>query len=104
MKLFKKILLTGVILFASQFLFAGNDYVTIISKGAQQEDLIISINGNEFEERNFDLPRRESSWNYNPVINTIKSFEDKGYKLLNSNVTIAGNGGIITYFILVREN
>lgn len=51
MNFIKKTLLLGFFLFSVQFLFAGNDYVTIVVPGNQPEKIIISINGTDYEDR-----------------------------------------------------
>lgn len=106
MNFIKKTLLLVLFVFSSQFLLAGNDYVTILARGTQPSSLIISYNGETYEEREWDsadLPRDERLFNYNFTIETVKSFEEKGFKVLNSNISIDGVG-VINYFLLVREN
>ena len=99
MKLFKKILLTGFILFSSQFLFAGSDYVTIVVPGNQPERIIISENGIQREVIELEYEGKEYTYNYNELIKVLKRFESQGYKVKANEFSKNYN-----YFLLIREN
>jgi len=66
----------------------------------------ISINGKEYKKQKYEVNKTDENYNFNPLILIVEDYTNKGWKLVDSNMTSSVLNGVevtYSYFILKRK-